>query len=109
MESNVYNGTKIDFSYFIRMALQDNMAWKTLAMILKDLTPTLDETREVISILLKELEALQLALKEKDKELEMYQNVDASMDNQNLTLKPDAIQENMQQSSTPEWKQLQMK
>ena len=75
MESNVYNGTKTDFSYFIRMAVQNNIAWKSLAMILKDLTPTLDETREVIGILLKELEALQLSLKKKDKELEMYQNV----------------------------------
>ena len=38
-------------------------------MILKDLAPTLIETREVISILLKELEALQSTLKMKDKEL----------------------------------------
>ena len=72
MESNVYNGTKTDFSYFVRMALQDSLAWKSLAMILKDLSPTLDETREVISILLTELEALQSTLKKKDKELEMY-------------------------------------
>ena len=81
MESTV---CKTDFSYFVRMAVQNNIPWESLEMILKDLTPSLNETREVISILLKELETLQLALKEKDKELEMYQNVDASMDNQNL-------------------------
>ena len=99
MESNVYNGTKTDFSYFIRMALQDNMPWKTLTMLLKDLAPTLDGTREVIGILLRELEVLQLALKEKDKELENYQNVGASVDNQNLTLKTKAIRENMKQKA----------
>ena len=106
MESTV---CKTDFSYFVRMALENQIPWKSLAMILKDLTPTLIETRGVICILLKELEALQSTLKEKDKELKMYQNVGASVDTLNLTLKPDAIQENMQQSSTPEWKQLQMK
>ena len=106
MKSTVY---KTDFSYFVRMALENNIPWKTLAIILKELNPTLIETREVIGILLKELETLHLTLKEKDKELKMYQNVGASVDTLNLTLKPDAIQENMQQSSTPEWKQLQMK
>ena len=68
MDSSV---NKTDFSYFVRMALENNIPWKSLAMIFKDLTPTLDETREVISILVKELEALQLALKEKDRELKM--------------------------------------
>ena len=87
MESNVYNGTKTDFSYFVRMALQKNIPWESLAMILKDLTPTMDETRQVIGILLKELETLQLSLKEKDRELEMYQNIGASVDSQNLALK----------------------
>ena len=104
MESTV---CKTDFSYFVRMAVQNNIPWESLEMILKDLTPSLNETREVISILLKELEALQLALKEKDKELEMYQNVDASMDNQNLTSKTKTIQENGQQCSTPESKTIE--
>ena len=36
MESNEYKGMKVDFSYFVRMALQNNMAWKKLAMILND-------------------------------------------------------------------------
>ena len=71
MESTIY---KTDFSYFVRMALKNDMPWKTLAIILKELTPTLVETREVICILLKELEKLQSTLKKKDKELKMYQN-----------------------------------
>ena len=92
----------LDASYFVSKALQNSLPWTILAMILKDLAPTLDEANHVISILLKELETLHLTLKEKDKELKMYQNVGASVDTLNLTLKPDAIQENMQQSSTPE-------
>ena len=60
MESIAY---KTDFSYFVRMALENQIPWKSLAMILKDLTPTLIETRGVICILLKELESLQSTLK----------------------------------------------
>ena len=73
MESNIYNGTKTDFSYFVRMALEDNMPWKTLTILLKDLAPTLNETREIISILLKQLETLQSTLYKREKELNMYQ------------------------------------
>ena len=60
---------KNDFSYFISMALQKTMPWTTpwttLAILLKDLAPTLNETREIISILLKELESLQSVLEKK--------------------------------------------
>ena len=101
MESNINKGTKTDFSYFVRMALQDNLAWKSLAMILKDFAPTLIETREVIGILLKELEALQSTLKKKDKELEMYQNNGSSEESQkknvethNFGLVTESIQDN---------------
>ena len=44
MESNICKGTKNDFSYFVDMALQNRMPWKTLASLLKDLAPTLNET-----------------------------------------------------------------
>ena len=96
MESNEYKGTKVDFSYFVRMALQNNMAWNTLAMILKDLAPTLNETREIICILLKELEGLQVALKKKDKELEKNLNVGSPEDS------GDDVQENEHQISVKE-------
>ena len=98
MESNEYKGTNVDFSYFVRMALQNNMAWKTLAMILKDLAPTLNETREVISILLNELEELQSILKMKDEELETYRNNGDSEDTQKVCfeaqINTDDVQEN---------------
>ena len=68
----------------------------------KLLNPTIDETREVVGILLKELETFQLALEEKDKVMEMYQNVGPSVDTKNHTLKTRIIQENMQLNSTSE-------
>ena len=83
MESIEYKGTKTDF---VKMAMECKMPWETLTLILNDLAPTLNKIREVISILLKELEGLQLALKEKDKELEMYQNSGSSEDAQYISL-----------------------
>ena len=61
MATKSYKGNKTDFSHFINMALQDRMPWKTLGMLLNDFAPTVNETREVISILLKELESLHCA------------------------------------------------
>ena len=68
MATKTYKGNKTDFSYFINMALQDRMSWKTLRTLLNDVAPTLNETREVISILLKELESLHCAF-QKNKEV----------------------------------------
>ena len=64
----------LDASYFVSKALQNSLPWTTLAMILKDLAPTLDEANDVISILLKELESLQAILQQRDTELEKYLN-----------------------------------
>ena len=77
MESNVSQGTKPDFSNFVALTLENRMPWKTLNSLLFDLAPTLNETREIISILLKELEALQSTLQKKEKELAKYQNCDS--------------------------------
>ena len=73
MESNIFKGTKNDFSHFLDMALQKRMPWNILALLFKNLAPTLNETIEVINILLKELESLQSTLQEKEKLLEKYQ------------------------------------
>ena len=78
------------------------MPWKTLTILLKDLAPTLNETREIISILLKELEALHTTLQKKDKEVKAYENYDltaktqmSSIENQNWSLETqNNIQEN---------------
>ena len=72
MEPNIFNGSKADFTYFITMALRKKMSWNTLKILLIDVASSLEETREVISILLRELETLHSILEKKDKELEKY-------------------------------------
>ena len=70
------------------------MPWKTLTILLKDLAPTLNETREIISILLKQLETLQSTLYKKEKELEMYQKNGSFKESQNNN----AVNQNTQES-----------
>ena len=72
MESNISKGDKTHFSHFVQMTLQNKMQWKTLSSLLIDLAPTLNETREIISILLKELEVLQVTLQKKEKLLKHF-------------------------------------
>ena len=48
-------------SHFVGMALQNTLPWTSLAILLKDLSPSLSEAKEVINILVKELEALQIS------------------------------------------------
>ena len=58
---------KTDFCQLIGMALQSKMSWKVLANILEGIIPSFEESKEVINILLIELEKLQLKLMEKEK------------------------------------------
>ena len=73
-------GTKTDFSDYICKALQGRMPWKTLAMLLNDVAPTLNETREIINILLKELETFHSAFQENQEKLKKYENEDFAND-----------------------------
>ena len=73
MKPKICKGTKNDFYLYVRMALQDRMPWKTLAMLLNDVAPTLTETREIISILLKELETLHSAFQNNIELLKKYE------------------------------------
>ena len=54
--------TKTDFCYFIDMALQNKMSWIMLSTLLKDLTRTSEDFRQVISILLSKLEVIHMKL-----------------------------------------------
>ena len=54
--------TKLNFRYFIRMALQRKISWETLLVFLDDLTPTLAQSKQAIEVLVKELQALQTKL-----------------------------------------------
>ena len=80
MEQNLCRGTRNDFSYFVKMALQNRMPWNVLAFNLNSLAPTLNETKEIIGILVKELETLQLTLKKKEQQLEKCQTKEVNFD-----------------------------
>ena len=93
-----YKGTKPDFSNFVALTLENRMPWKTLNSLLFDLAPTLNEPREIIGILLKELE---------EKELTKYENstltaniLKSNIKHQKITLETE-IEENEQVSCTP--------
>ena len=53
---------KVDFTYFITSALQNKITWEVLDHFLNDLTPTLATSKQVIKVLLKELQKHQLEL-----------------------------------------------
>ena len=50
------SNVKVDFRYFISLALQNKLAWQSLPSILSDFTPTLEDSKEVIEVLLNKLE-----------------------------------------------------
>ena len=47
---------RVDYQYFIELAVQKKLSWNTLVHFLTDLAPTLDKSRQVIRILVQELE-----------------------------------------------------
>ena len=47
-----------EYEYFIQLAILNEMPWKTLAFMLTDLTTTLDRSKQVIRVLVQELEKL---------------------------------------------------
>ena len=73
MNSKMCKGESSDFCFYVSMALKDRLPWRALAIIFNDAAPTLNETREIINILLRELETLHLALRGKQTELGEYQ------------------------------------
>ena len=46
----------VDFKYFIQSATEKKLPWNTLVCFLTDLAPTLDKSKEIIRILVQELE-----------------------------------------------------
>ena len=49
-------GVRVDFQYFIQSAVNQEISWQALVIFLTDLTPSLDKSKEVIKILVEELE-----------------------------------------------------
>ena len=48
----------IDTEYFIQIAIQKEISWKSLAFMLTDLTTTLNRSKQIIKVLVQELENL---------------------------------------------------
>ena len=48
----------IDTEYFIQIAIQKEISWKSLAFMLTDLTTTLNRSKQVIRVLVQEIEKL---------------------------------------------------
>ena len=55
-ENVVAENITINFDYFIQLAIQREIPWKSLAFMLTDLTTTLDRSKQIIRVLVKELE-----------------------------------------------------
>ena len=53
---------KVDFRYFITLAMQDKIPWTSLLPILTAFTQSLSDSNQVIEVLLCELERLKLEL-----------------------------------------------
>ena len=53
---NTPKGVRVDFQYFIQSAVNQEISWQALKIFLTDLTPSLDKSKEVIKILVEELE-----------------------------------------------------
>ena len=63
--SKYSDGINVDSKYLIELATQNKMSWKTLEMLLEDLIPTLAKSKQVIKLLIQELQTLHSKLKGK--------------------------------------------
>ena len=55
-ENAITERVTIDFDYFIKLAIQKQISWNSLAFMLTDLKTTLDGSKKIIRILVQELE-----------------------------------------------------
>ena len=67
---------KLNLRYFICSAMQKKMPWSTLTYFLNDLTPTLEKSREVVEILVKQIEKLAIKLDKLGIEIEEEQTIE---------------------------------
>ena len=75
--------TKIEaqFTSFISLALEKKLSWQTLATLLSEITTTLSESKQLINILLKELQTMQMKFDLKDLNIHsarILQNLDVN-------------------------------
>ena len=54
----MFLANKVNFRYFIFLAMQNKMSWEGVGFVLDDLASTLSKSKEVIQVLLKELQLM---------------------------------------------------
>ena len=77
----------VNFSYFIQLAMQSEISWIDLENIFEDLTPTLEKSKQLNKVFLKEFQALQ-SLKN---ETICNNETQSNMNDSNLKLDDDSI------------------
>ena len=86
-ESKPENDASSRIETVIVMALKNEISWKMLDSILDELTPTLDKSKQVIKLLLKEMQALQSS----------FQKMKAECDCQKMIESADAVKDSEQE------------
>ena len=65
---------KADLTYFISLALQKELSWNALAIVLEGFKLSNEQYKNIVKLLLKELEQLQDKLESKDNQVSDYQS-----------------------------------
>ena len=79
--NNTLNKVTInDFCYLIDMALQNKIPWKSFSSFLMDITQSLEDSKQVMKILLEKLEALHFKLIKKEKETKLHKKEVMNLD-----------------------------
>ena len=74
VSNNTLNKVTItDFCYLIDMALENKIPWKSFGSFLMDITQSLEDSRQVMTILLEKLEALHFKLLKKEDETKLHE------------------------------------
>ena len=84
-ESSMTEKITIDFDYFIQLTIRKEMPWKTLVFMLTDLTTTLDRSKQVIKVLVQELEKLASKVEQKSNQEDVHieRNAESSIESYN--------------------------
>ena len=73
VSNNTLNKVTItDFCYLIDMALENKIPWRSFGSFLMDITQSLEDSRQVMTILLEKLEALHFKLLKKEDETKLH-------------------------------------
>ena len=89
----------LDFEYFIQSAIKKELPWKSLAYFLTDLSTTLDKSKQVIRVLVQELEIWVLKVESEKNKVENYSKED---DNHEIEIPGIDITEDHEQIHTAE-------